>query len=233
MVNYTHQVSEEWHWHDRTHISAILRGGNLESRTYHETQVTPGKIMTYEMGEIHRNRYTAHPSTNLNVELAMSFFQNDLNFQFFKTDDQAYLSLLKIYFELSLGDKHSLKSINQILETLFWKESKSSKCDWILRLEAILQDRWDEFVPLEELAAELSVHPITISKYFTKHKGFTLTDYMRRLKVNKASTLLMGSKKSLAEVAYSCGFSDQSHMTRVMKSYLGFTPNSLRKAAKG
>ena len=228
VVQYTQKVSEEWHWHDRFHVSTILRGGNLESRQKEEIQVIPGRIMTYEIGEVHRNRYTAHPSTNLNIELSNAFFRDDLSFEAFDGDTSSYFSLLQVYFELSLNDSYSTSSISQTLETLFWKDSKKHNHDWIPRLEVILKDRWNEFVPLEELAAALDIHPITISKYFAKYKGYTLADYMRRLKVNRASNLLMESKGSLAEIAYRCGFSDQSHMTRVMRRYLGHTPHAIR-----
>ena len=68
LVNYTQKVSEEWHYHENIHLSSIIQGGNLESRKKEDIQVLPGKVMLYDQGEIHRNRYTAHPSKNLNIE---------------------------------------------------------------------------------------------------------------------------------------------------------------------
>ncbi|MEO1655562.1 MAG: helix-turn-helix transcriptional regulator, partial [Bacteroidota bacterium] len=79
-----------------------------------------------------------------------------------------------------------------------------------------------------ELAQELQLHPVSISKYFSKYRSSTLGDYMRKLKVDRAVRLLLNSSQSLAEVAYACGFSDQSHMTRLFKTYIGFSPKSLR-----
>lgn len=60
----------------------------------------------------------------------------------------------------------------------------------------------------------------TTSKYF----GCTLVDYMRKIKVDKALYYLNHTSKTLTEVAYECGFADQSHFTRVFKTYTGCTP---------
>ena len=73
IVNYKEPVSEEWHSHEDIHLSLILQGGNLESRKIKDTQVSPGKIIVYDQGEIHRNRFTAFPSKNLNLELKGPF----------------------------------------------------------------------------------------------------------------------------------------------------------------
>jgi AraC-like DNA-binding protein len=39
---------------------------------------------------------------------------------------------------------------------------------------------------------------------------------------------LTSTNKTLAAIAYECGFSDQSHMSRIVLKETGFTPNSLR-----
>ena len=53
-------------------------------------------------------------------------------------------------------------------------------------MKEIIEDRWDEFISLNELAVVFNVHPVTISKYFKKHYKCTLGDYMRKIKIEKA-----------------------------------------------
>lgn len=228
IVDYTQQVSEAWHWHEKIHISSIIRGGNLESRKKKDIQVSSGKVMVYEQGEAHRNRFTAHPSRNLNIELEEDFFEDGIEFSNLQLEDNAKIELDRIYFELSFGDKYSVQSIRQILKSLFWQDKYANPSKWIPQLENLLQERWNEFPSLDELSSELDIHPITISKYFAKHKGLTLSAYMRRLKVKRAIDLLMNSSSSIPEIAFECGFSDQSHMTRLVKSYTGYTPGNIR-----
>lgn len=235
IVNYQNPVSEDWHSHEKIHLSLILQGGNLESRKREDIQVSTGAIILYHEEELHRNRYTLFPSKNLNLEFDKAFFKKeDLNFNGFvlsKTRNPDNLfNLLKIYHELYLNDSYSSESIFFSLLALFAKKGQSSlKPSWLNNLKEILEDRWNEFVLLDELAKQINVHPVTISKYFRKYFHCTLSDYMRKIKIEKAVYLLMNTRKSITEIAFLCGFSDQSHFIRVFKAYVGFNPKRFRK----
>lgn len=235
VVNYTKPVSEEWHSHEDIHLSLILQGGNLESRKKEDRQVTPGKIMAYNQGEIHRNRFTAFPSKNLNLELKTEFFvKNNLSFHQLNSSStlqtEAYLELIKIYKELHVDDVYTKESIKSSLTLLFTPLTISSyKPIWVDQLRDLIEDRYNEFISLKELSKILNVHPVTISKYFKKYYRGSLGDYMRKVKVQRALEYLFHTKMSLTEIAYASGFSDQSHMTRVFKMYLGFIPKEIRK----
>ncbi len=228
VVEYTMKVSEEFHWHEKSHISSIILGGNLESREKKDIQVTPGDVLAYSPGEIHRNRFTKHPSRNLNIEFEPDFFGQGIDFSTLKLDDDAKIRLHRAYFELLNYDSFSADSIDQLLQSLFWEGKPERNTDWVAQLETLLNDRWDEFPSLEELSKELKVHPVTISKFFPKHTGMTLSDYMRKLKVRRAVNLLINSSKSITEIVFICGFSDQSHMTRLVKKHTGYTPGKIR-----
>ncbi|WP_377716683.1 AraC family transcriptional regulator [Pseudofulvibacter geojedonensis] len=234
IVNYTKPVSEDWHSHEDIHLSLILQGGNLESRKNKDVQVTPGKIISYHQGEKHRNRFTEFPSKNLNLEFNNDFFtQNELsvtspNLTGTKQIEH-YLSLVKIYQELHINDLYTNDSILLSLKSLFTNNNISKyQPNWVPTLKEIIEDRWDEFIPLDELALNLNVHPVTISKYFKKYYNCSLGDYMRKIKVQKAIDLLLHTKMPITEIAYACGFSDNSHMTRIFKLYVGFIPKEIR-----
>ncbi len=229
IVNYNQLVSEDWHYHEKFHLSSILIGGNCESRKKGDIQVKPGKIMTYREGEVHRNRNTVFPSKNLNVEISPKFFNDEIKLSNLYLDNHCSLSLLKVYHELLLNDAYSSQSVQQLLESCFYKDVLLKNPDWINTLKTLLHDRWQEFVSLDELSSELGLHPVTISKTFSKHANCTLADYMRKLKVERAINMILNSTDSLTEIAYQCGFSDQSHMTRLFKHYIGFNPKKLRK----
>ena len=229
VVSYHEKVSEDWHYHENVHLSSILLGGNRESRKNQDLMVVPGKIMCYQEGEIHRNRHTAHPSLNLNIELFPGFFDEDIALSQLKHEGQSYLSTLKIYNELFINDTYSSESINQLIKALFYPIPRTRIPNWIDELKSLLNDRWDEFISLEEISNELGLHPVSISKGFAKYTGTTLADYMRMLKINRAVDLVLNSSLSMTEIAYDCGFSDQSHMYRLFKSYTHFSPKLLRK----
>ncbi len=63
------------------------------------------------------------------------------------------------------------------------------------------------------MATIIGVHPVTISKYFPRYFSCTLGEYMRKLKIEKSLSLIKSPGNSLTNVAYACGFFDQSHFT--------------------
>lgn len=235
IVNYQRAVSEEWHCHEDFHLSAILRGGNLESRKREEIQVLSGKVLIYQSGEAHRNRFTEFPSSNLILEIRDGFFKEiglapDSLKQFHTDSVDSYFPIVKIYHELHFNDRYTCDSIHALIGLIFSEKKKQHSSPlWLARLREIVHDRWDEFISLEELAYEAQVHPVTVSKYFHKYCGYTLADYMRKVKVDRAMHLILNSKKSMTEIAFMCGFSDQSHMARLFKHYLGFGPKELSR----
>ncbi len=143
----------------------------------------------------------------------------------------AKLLMLKIHSELMVNDSLSNSSI-KILFLSMLDQTKSSnrlrKPEWITKLHELLNDRWTETVSLEDLAANLKVHPVTISKHFTKYFSCTLGEYMRKVKIDKSISLIKNSKLSLTEIALQCGFADQSHFTRNFKKLTGFLPKNFR-----
>jgi AraC family transcriptional regulator len=81
---------------------------------------------------------------------------------------------------------------------------------------------------LETLARVAGVHRVHVARAFRDHLGCTVGDYVRRLRVQRACELLTATSLSLPDVAVRAGFFDQSHMTRVVKRFLGTTPAALR-----
>ena len=234
IVNFKTSAPEDWHYHENTHLSLVLKGGSRESRKNGDFQLTAGKIILYNEGETHCNKYTALPSKHLILEFKKDFF-NKRNLEskhFTKTNVQNIditLALLNIYNELLLNDSYSSNAIDFSLNQLLESDDKSTYIPiWVKQMKEIIEDRWDEFISLNELAVIFNVHPVTISKYFKKYYKCTLGDYMRKIKIEKALFFLTDSNKPITEISDICGFSDQSHMIKIFKAYIGFLPNQFR-----
>ena len=229
---------EGWHSHANYHITFVVRGGNREQRKTEEFEAAPGAIIFYRRGELHRNRNTLHPSKNINLEIKDAFLANyQWSVPAFDSRQQrradAKLFLLKIYKECRTSDAQSIASIHALALALLSsprEEKTFGKIPpWANRLWEIINDRWNETVSLAELSASLSIHPVTISKNFPRIFGCTLGEYARKVKIEKAISLIGQSRGSLADIAYECGFADQSHFIRAFKSATGFLPGEFKK----
>jgi AraC-like DNA-binding protein len=67
---------------------------------------------------------------------------------------------------------------------------------------------------------------------FKRHVGVTLHRYLRDLRLHRATQALLESGDSLAALADSHGFADQSHLTRALQHGTGWTPHRLRCACE-
>ena len=84
--------------------------------------------------------------------------------------------------------------------------------------------------PLSEMARQVHIHPVYLSRAFRDHVGRTVSRCLLEARLRHAMTRLSDPEVSLAEVALDSGFSDQSHFTRVFKRETGMTPGAYRPA---
>jgi AraC family transcriptional regulator len=101
---------------------------------------------------------------------------------------------------------------------------------WLRRVVDRLNEEFAENLTSEELAIEAGVHPVHLASVFRRFYRETIGEYVQTRRVTHASTLLLKGEMSLADIAYSAGFSDQSHFNRVFKRITGLTPGAFRNS---
>ena len=84
----------------------------------------------------------------------------------------------------------------------------------------------NETISLQELAKETGLHPGYLSTLFHREMGLTLTEYIRKQRIETAKNMLLDSEYSYAEIAALLAFSSQSHFTRVFREETGYTPKA-------
>ena len=101
---------------------------------------------------------------------------------------------------------------------------------WVKELKDIIQDQIDTNLNLTEISKSLSINPSYLSREFSRYfDNLSFGEYTRKLRIEKAISLIKISKYSLTEIAYLTGFSDQSHFTRIFKQHTGKNPSALKK----
>jgi AraC-like DNA-binding protein len=63
---------------------------------------------------------------------------------------------------------------------------------------------------------------------FKKATGLTFTDYLGRVRVEKAKTLLSNPHLRVSEIAYTVGFQSLTHFNRVFHNLTGESPTHFR-----
>lgn len=103
---------------------------------------------------------------------------------------------------------------------------------WLMRIREVLAEDCTKPFTLAELANVAGVNSGYLAMTFRRHFHCTIGEYARRQRIDWACRQLHGTDKSLAEVALSTGFFDQSHFTRVFKREMSLTPAEYRKLAR-
>jgi AraC-like DNA-binding protein len=94
---------------------------------------------------------------------------------------------------------------------------------------AYIRDHYQSPITNQQLARLAHMSVRAFERKF--HSSFHLTPqkYVRKLQMRMASRALVYTNQSLADVALSCGFVDQSHFTREFRRHFGRTPRDYRK----
>ncbi len=224
-----------FHSHKNPHICLLIQGSDIECRGDRlPYKRTAGDLFYYEADESHKTIETTINSKNINVEIKVDELRNDglypeLDFNLNDNDNSSKSIMFKMLQELLNNDGMSTQSLDALAFQLFESDKCKSKPKWVFRIDDYLNDHWAQDFSLKELAKAVSVHPVTISKNFKKYYGCTYGDYRRMLKIQNSISLIKNTDMPLIQIAYTCGFSDQSHFIRNFKKYASFRPNDFRR----
>ena len=83
-------------------------------------------------------------------------------------------------------------------------------------------------ISVQEIADALDLNAAYLSELFHECEKVTLTEYIRREKINLAKNLLIYSRYSYSEISTYLGFSSQSHLGKYFKSSTGMTMRQYR-----
>ncbi len=200
----------------------------------------PGSLMFLNWQDIHRTEKHSNRGRGFHLQIERKWLcAQDVNDSLWEGSQALFnpdfhLQLSKIHYEFRQADNFSIASIELLVLELCcmlndrFISSPKSPPPWLDQLKDILHNS-NEQLSLAKLSAELGVHPVHISRTVPAFLDTTLGEYLRKLRVTKAIPLLLSEEQPLAQIAFASGFSDQSHFTRVFKSYFGQTPAKFQK----
>ena len=72
-------------------------------------------------------------------------------------------------------------------------------------------------------------HIFYFCKLFKKATGINFTEFVSRLRVEKAKNLLINPNLRISEIAYEVGFQSLTHFNRIFKKIAGQSPTDYRE----
>ncbi|WP_233421937.1 helix-turn-helix domain-containing protein [Ruegeria profundi] len=121
-----------------------------------------------------------------------------------------------------------LRSKSPILSSTLAKVGKLPRHD-IKLISEFVDANLDKPLTNERLAGLLNMPEAAFARQFKATTTLAPYQFILKRRVEHARHLLITTKWPIAQIAFECGFSSQSHFTTTFKARVGTTPNALRQ----
>ena len=230
------------HTHEEPHFLLVLSGGYITSARNVDKICSPSTVIFNPAGTTHRDRFYDRGGRFFSVSLSAANFnrlQNspaalDYPAGFVGGNELSWLAA-KLYREFKTQDMMSpLVTEGIALELLGYtlrQEIGTEKAMpmWLRTACELLNDCCTEPITVGAIATTVGVHPFHLTRTFRRFFHCSPAEYLRKIRIEKASRFLQNSSQSLVEIALSNGFSDQSQFTKCFKRVTGLTPGEYRR----
>ena len=228
------------HSHDLPSFYLVLEGQLTEIAGSTELILHAGSVVFTPPDHIHRNRFHDRGGRCFLVELTRPWNEHlsvtgaALDGPLVVRGGEPTDLGTRLYREFRNQDAVSaLAAEGLVLEVLAAFARQPERLDgrlpgWLRQARDLLHDRLADRLALAEIAAAVGVHPVHLTRTFRRQYRCTPGEYQRKLRVKQAACELTITRRTLAEIALSCGFADQAHFSRVFKRQTGWTPARYR-----
>jgi AraC-like DNA-binding protein len=124
---------------------------------------------------------------------------------------------------LDIFGKQLSSTMNEIMVQQDNQESPS-----IIRAKEYLNLNFSEDLSLGQIARVANMSSYYFCKMFRKETGLNFTEYLSRVRIEKAKTMLLNKNRRISEVAFDVGFQTLTHFNRTFKNILGQSPTEYR-----
>jgi AraC-like DNA-binding protein len=124
---------------------------------------------------------------------------------------------------LSIFSQHLSLVSNQIVV-----HQENSEPPMIARAKEFIQQHQTEPLSLAAVAKAVNASPFYFCKMFKKVTGLNFTDFVARVRTEKAKNLLLNPNLRISEIAFEVGFQSLTHFNRVFKQVMGQSPTDYR-----
>jgi AraC family transcriptional regulator len=107
---------------------------------------------------------------------------------------------------------------------------RSGLTSWqIRRTSEVIESCMDSDLGIADLAQECNLSAKHFARAFRRTFGVPPYQWLQERRVDRAQQLLLKNDMTLAMIAEACGFTSQSHFTRVFTSIMGSAPGAWRR----
>ena len=91
-----------------------------------------------------------------------------------------------------------------------------------------IADNYSKDISLDEVSGKVDVSPYYFTRLFKEETGETFLEYLTRLRIERAKTLMKDPSVSIKDICAQVGYSDPNYFSRIFKKSEGKTPTEYR-----
>ena len=147
----------------------------------------------------------------------------------FTSKDFKSFSKDKILKELvDLREISDLKNcVNLILKKLITYISnykRSKNIDVVEKVKNYIENNYMNDISLDNLALYVSMSSFYLSRIFSKVYGTNIKEYIIKIRMEKAKSMLIEGNKYVKQIAFEVGYVDQNYFSKSFKKYTNISP---------
>ncbi|WP_198510279.1 response regulator transcription factor [Bacillus solitudinis] len=130
-------------------------------------------------------------------------------------------------FSFTKFKEEKRKEFHDLIQTVFNVQYKKEK-NSVQMIEEYLRDNYQRDIKLQEIAERFFLSREYISRKFKADYQMTITDYLTKIRIEKAKELLENPYLKIYEIADSVGYQNDKYFIKVFKKLEGMTPKEYR-----
>ena len=170
----------------------------------------------------------------LNSDLKIPFFFETNEYQL-KDLQNALEKLIEAFFKKRIGHEILVKAylleaiahafqIGEVSPVIDRQSNKNAVIEPILHY---ISNHFDQTITVNQAADICNLSPNYFCHVFKKATGYTLKEYINRLRISEAERLLYSNQYSIQQIAYLVGFSNSTYFGRTFKKFKQKTPSDV------
>lgn len=242
-VTYRPSLRQERHAHSMATLTLVLAGSIRETAGSREELGSALSVVVKPAGLVHADEVGTRGARTLQVvfdETVVSSLTGDdpglRRWRWLHAAPAALgmLALLRLVRQPSRPPESLLD--DGVLETIAMlrpePRSGGEPPRWLRIVQEALDDQRLPGPRVDELAALVGTHPVSLSRAFRRHYGCTITGYRQRERLRRAASAIAGAPHDISRIAHQAGFADHPHLCREFRHATGMTPTEFRALAR-
>ena len=143
-------------------------------------------------------------------------------------------TMKRAYFS-SIDKAENVESFLSLMRKMFGemqkllKERTETEDVRIQKIRQYIDEHYMENLEMSALADQFGFSYHYLSSYFNRQAREGFSEYLNKIRVEKAEGLLRDTDWTIARISEAVGYSDQGYFSRVFKRHTGYTPSGYRR----